>query len=96
MSVSVYRGEEMIRSKGYAFSDQETEASVEPSATLLRIGNVSKIYKAADGALLIEKGNLDLNQPIQVYVPGFPVTRHAVIVEEIAWHNGGIQYYHPG
>lgn len=93
MSISVYRDGDMIWSEGFGYTDLENGISVDPSATLFRIGSVSKTFTAAAVGLLMEQGTLDLEQPVQSYVPGFPSKQYPVTVEQIAGHIGGIRHY---
>ncbi|HCI72343.1 MAG TPA: hypothetical protein DHV30_17810, partial [Balneola sp.] len=47
MSISVYKDDRIIWSKGYGFADLDNEIEVDPSKTLFRIGSVSKTLTAA-------------------------------------------------
>ena len=45
------------------------------SLTRFRIGSASKPLTAATVGLLYERGRLDLDAPVQEYVPGYPEKR---------------------
>jgi len=61
--------------------------------TRFRIGSVSKPITADAMALLVQDGKLDLDAPIQRYVPGFPAKRWPVTARELAGHLAGIRGY---
>jgi hypothetical protein len=61
--------------------------------TRFRIGSVSKPITADALALLVQGGKLDLDAPIQRYVPNFPTKRWPVTVRELAGHLAGIRGY---
>jgi len=46
--------------------------------------------------LLYQRGTLDLDAPVQRYVPGFPVKRYPITVRQVAGHLAGIRHYLPG
>jgi CubicO group peptidase (beta-lactamase class C family) len=61
--------------------------------TQFRIGSVSKPLTAAALGLLVEAGKLDLDAPVQRYVPDFPVKRYPITTRELAGHLAGIRHY---
>jgi CubicO group peptidase (beta-lactamase class C family) len=93
MSVTVYRDDEIIWSRGFGFSDLSTRTPVSPSETLFRVGSVSKTYTAAAVGLLVQEGAMKLNEPIHTYVPNFPKKKYDFTVEEAAGHLAGIRHY---
>jgi CubicO group peptidase (beta-lactamase class C family) len=61
--------------------------------TKLRIGSVSKSLTAAAVGLLVEQGLLNLDAPVQRYVPSFPEKRYPVTTRQAAGHLAGIRHY---
>jgi CubicO group peptidase (beta-lactamase class C family) len=61
--------------------------------TRFRIGSVSKSLTAAAIGLLVEEGRLDLDAPVQRYVPRFPEKRHPITTRQVAGHLAGIRHY---
>lgn len=56
-----------------------------------RIGSVSKLLTATALARMAERGAIDIDLPVQRYVPAFP---HAeVTVRQLAGHLGGVRHY---
>jgi CubicO group peptidase (beta-lactamase class C family) len=63
------------------------------TATEFRIGSVSKSLTAVGAALLVEAGKLDLDAPIQRYVPTFPLKPWPITARELGGHLSGIRHY---
>ena len=61
--------------------------------TRFRIGSVSKPLTAAALGLLVERGELDLDAPVQEYVPDFPTKRWPITTRQVAGHVAGIRHY---
>ncbi len=71
LSLAVAVNGEIVWAEGFRWADMENQTPVTP-ATLFRIGSVSKTLTAAAVGLLSERARLDLDAPVQRYVPGFP------------------------
>ena len=55
------------------FGDQDVENDLHlHKDSVLRIASISKSLTMAAVALLVEQGKLDLDAPVQKYVPDFP------------------------
>ncbi|MDA8020868.1 MAG: beta-lactamase family protein [Thermoanaerobaculia bacterium] len=61
--------------------------------TRFRIGSVSKLLTIAAVARLHQTGQLDLDAPIQRYVPYFPTKEHEFTTRQLANHTAGIRHY---
>ena len=92
LSVAIGRGSQLIWSEGFGYSDMTHNVMVTP-LTKFRIGSVSKPITAAALAILVEAGALDLDAPVQDYVPSFPEKRWPVTTRQLAGHLGGIRHY---
>src|SRR5206468_1685051 len=57
-----------------------------------RAHSVPAAYAAAV-ALLYEQGKLDLDAPVQRYVPAFPTKPYPITTRELAGHLAGIRHY---
>lgn len=91
-SVTVLRNGRQIWSEGLGMADLENNVPVTP-LTKFRIGSVSKPITAVAMAALVEEGKLDLDAPIQRYVPGFPVKAYPITARQLAGHLAGIRHY---
>ena len=92
LSVAIGRGFQLIWSEGFGYSDLTHNVMVTP-LTKFRIGSVSKPITAAALGTLVEAGALDLDTPVQDYVPSFPEKRWPVTTRQLAGHLGGIRHY---
>ena len=92
ISVAVGFHGRVVWSEGFGLADLEHSVPV-TTLTKFRIGSVSKPITAAALGLLMEAGSLDLDAPVQDYVPDFPEKRWPVTVRQVAGHISGIRHY---
>lgn len=92
LSVSVGINGEIVWSEGFGHADLEQQVPV-TRETKFRIGSVSKPVTAAALAQLVEQGKLDLDAPVQRYVPSFPDKGKTITVRQLAGHLAGIRHY---
>jgi CubicO group peptidase (beta-lactamase class C family) len=91
-SVTVVKDGDVVWSEGFGWADMEQRVAVTP-LTRFRIGSVSKSLTSIGLGLLVQEGKLDLDAPIQRYVPSFPVKRAPITARELAGHTAGIRHY---
>jgi serine beta-lactamase-like protein LACTB, mitochondrial len=89
MSVTVAINGGLVWSEGFGYADVDGRVPACPD-TRFRVGSVTKPITAAAMAKLHEEGKLDLDAPVQRYVPSFP---HAVTARQLAGHRAGIRHY---
>jgi serine beta-lactamase-like protein LACTB, mitochondrial len=93
LSVAVAMDGKIVWSEGFGYADLEAKKAVVPT-TRFRIGSVSKPLTAAGLVLLVQRGQLDLDAPVQKYVADFPVKPEGVITTRLAaGHLAGIRHY---
>ena len=92
LSVAVGMNGRILWSQGFGWADIEGRVSVRP-ASRFRVGSVAKPMTTALLALLYEEGKIDLDAPVQRYVPSFPVKKHPVTTRQLAGHIAGIRHY---
>jgi len=91
-SVAVGLDGEIVWSEGFGYADVESRVPVWEE-TKFRIGSVSKSLTAAALGLLYQQDRLDLDAPVQRYVPSFPEKRWPVTIRQVAGHLAGIRHY---
>ena len=91
-SITVVKDGDVVWSEGFGWADIEQRVAVTP-LTRFRIGSVSKSLTSVGLGLLVQDGKLDLDAPIQRYVPSFPVKRAPITARELAGHVAGIRHY---
>jgi serine beta-lactamase-like protein LACTB len=91
-SVAVARDGVIVWSEGFGWADVEQRVAVTP-LTRFRLGSVSKIVTAAAAARLVDAGALDLDAPVQRYVPAFPTKPWPITTRQLTSHTAGIRHY---
>jgi serine beta-lactamase-like protein LACTB, mitochondrial len=92
LSIAVGIGGDVVWSEGFGWADLENRVPVTPLHKF-RVGSVSKPMAAAAMGILMEEGALDLDAPVQSYVPEFPEKRWPVTSRQVAGHVAGIRHY---
>ena len=92
ISVAVSVHGETVWSEGFGYADLEHRVPMWPS-TKFRVGSISKPMTAAAVAMLVEDGRLDLDLPVQYYVPSFPVKEYPITTRHLGGHLAGIRHY---
>jgi CubicO group peptidase (beta-lactamase class C family) len=85
----------IVYSEGFGYADLEERVPVWPT-TKFRIGSVSKPLTAVALMQLVEAGKVDLDAPVQKYVPSFPDKGAVITVRMVAGHLAGIRHYKEG
>jgi serine beta-lactamase-like protein LACTB, mitochondrial len=80
--------------KGFGLADVENAVAATPE-TMYRLASVSKPMTATAVMQLVEKGKIDLDAPVQRYVPSFPEKPWPLTSRQLLAHLGGIRHYYP-
>lgn len=91
-SVAVGLGDDVVWAEGFGWADLEQRVPV-TSLTRFRIGSVSKPLSSVAVGLLYERGKIDLDAPVQTYVPSFPKKRWPISTRQLMGHIAGIRHY---
>ena len=94
LSAAVVLGGRPCWSQGFGMADLENYSPA-TSATLFRLGSISKPISATAVLELWERGELDLDAPVQKYCPAFPQKEWPITTRELLGHVGGIRHYNP-
>ncbi|HLZ11679.1 MAG TPA: serine hydrolase domain-containing protein [Candidatus Acidoferrum sp.] len=94
-NVAVAIDGKIIYSEGFGYADLEQRVPAWQN-TKFRIGSVSKPLTSAALMKLVEQGKIDLDAPIQKYVPSFPDKGALITPRMLAGHLGGIRHYKEG
>lgn len=77
---------------GFGFADVENAVPVRPES-VFRFASISKPLTAIAALVLVQQGRLDLDAPVQRYVPYFPEKQWPVTVRQLLSHQAGIRHY---
>jgi len=89
LSVAVAAGGEIVWSEGFGYADLEHRVAVTPE-TRFGIGSISKSLTTALVGRLIDNETLDIDAPVEHYLPGFPHAGRGITTRLIAAHLSGI------
>ena len=92
VSVAISKDSEVIYSRAFGLADVENSVPATRSS-VFRIASVSKPLTATAVLQLVDAGRIDLDAPIQKYVPSFPDRYQGVTVRDLLRHTGGIRHY---
>lgn len=94
LSAAVAVDGRIVWAEGFGLADAENQVPVSPESRF-RLGSISKLITAAAAAKLVESGKLDLDAPVQRYVPSFPDKGQPITPRQLAGHLAGIRHYAP-
>jgi serine beta-lactamase-like protein LACTB, mitochondrial len=89
LSVAVSRDGEIMWAEGFGYANVERHEPVTPR-TRFRLGSDSKTLTTAGVLLLHDRGRLDLDAPIQTYVPTYPKKQWAVTARHLMGDIAGV------
>jgi serine beta-lactamase-like protein LACTB len=92
MQIAVSRKGQTIWSSNLGYADFKNQITVTDS-TLFRINSISKSITSLALIKLVAEQKLDLDAPIQKYVPHFPLKQHAITTRQLAGHLAGFRDY---
>jgi len=92
LSVAVAVNGATIWSQNFGYADLALKTPV-TSSTRFRVGSVAKPFTAAGLVLLVERGAIDLDAPLQTYLPDFPEKSGVITIRLLAGHLSGIRNY---
>jgi serine beta-lactamase-like protein LACTB, mitochondrial len=94
MTVAVVTGDQVRWTAGFGLADVENAVPARQE-TAYRIASLSKPITATAVLQLAEKRHLDLDAPVQRYVPSFPEKAWPVTPRLLLGHLGGIRHLRP-
>nr|XP_027234180.1 serine beta-lactamase-like protein LACTB, mitochondrial [Penaeus vannamei]XP_027234182.1 serine beta-lactamase-like protein LACTB, mitochondrial [Penaeus vannamei]XP_027234183.1 serine beta-lactamase-like protein LACTB, mitochondrial [Penaeus vannamei] len=97
LTIAVSVNGETMWEDGLGFADLENNVRCTP-VTVMRIASISKSLTMTAVAKLWEEGKLDLDAPVQKYIPSFPVKKFegeevTITTRHLLSHQSGIRHY---
>ena len=83
---------QVVYRKAVGMASLELGVPLQPDM-VFRLGSLTKQFTATAVMLLVEQGKLGLKDPIDKYLPGYPMQGHLITVEHLLTHTSGIQSY---
>jgi CubicO group peptidase (beta-lactamase class C family) len=72
LSIALVDDQRVIWAEGFGFADEANRIPATPE-TIYRAGSISKLFTATAVMQLAEQGKLDIDQPLQAYLPEFSI-----------------------
>jgi serine beta-lactamase-like protein LACTB, mitochondrial len=95
VSVAIVENGEYEWGGGFGLADVENNAPASEH-TLFRLASISKSLTATAAMQLWERGQLDLDAPVQKYCPAFPQKPWPISTRQVMGHLAGIRHYKSG
>jgi serine beta-lactamase-like protein LACTB len=92
LAVAVVENGEYEWASGFGLADVENNAPASEH-TLFRLASISKSLTATAAMQLFERGQLDLDAPVQKYCPAFPAKQSPITTRLVMGHLAGIRHY---
>jgi CubicO group peptidase (beta-lactamase class C family) len=90
LSVAVAQDGRIVWAEGFGWADLEDRVPVTP-LTRFRVGAAAMPMTAAAIGLLHERGRIDLDAPVQRYVPAYPEKEWPISTRQLMGHVSGVQ-----
>lgn len=92
-AIVVVRDEEILYEAGYGMANIECGLHVTPS-TVFNVGSLAKQFTAFAIALLVERGNISLDDDIRTYLPEVPDFDVTITIRNLIGHTSGLREHY--
>ena len=92
ISVCVGNKDKILWAEAFGYADLENKTKLSIYSKF-RVGSVSKLITSLAVGKLYQEGKLDLDAPVQQYVPDFPIKKYPITSRQLAAHLSGIRHY---
>lgn len=92
VSIAIARAGSTLVAKGYGLANVELDVKASPS-TVYRIGSLTKQFTAVAVMRLVESGKISLDDPVEKYLPDYPVGGRRITIRHLLTHTSGIKSY---
>jgi serine beta-lactamase-like protein LACTB, mitochondrial len=92
ISICVGTREKILWAEGFGYADLENKSPVTINS-VFRLGSVSKLLTSLAVGRLYQQGKLNLDAPVQQYLPDFPEKKYPFTARQLAGHIAGIRHY---
>lgn len=82
LSIALVDDQQVVWAEGFGFADKEQQIKATPE-TVYRAGSISKLFTATAAMQLVERGKLDIDKPLQTYIPEFAIKTRFPYAEPI-------------
>ncbi len=98
VSIALVDGQKIVWARGFGYADRE-KAIPASATTIYQTGSISKVITATAVMQQVEQGRIDLDEPVQKYLPGFSMrsrwgTTPAPSARALLSHHAGLPTYY--
>lgn len=72
LSIALVDDQQIVWQQGFGYADQQAGIKATPD-TVYHLGSIAKVFTATAAMQLAEQGKLDIDQPLQKYLPEFSI-----------------------
>jgi CubicO group peptidase (beta-lactamase class C family) len=92
ISICVGTRDKILWAEGFGYADLENKSPVTINS-VFRLGSVSKLLTSLAVGKLYQQGKLNIDAPVQQYLPDFPEKKYSFTARQLAGHIAGIRHY---
>jgi CubicO group peptidase (beta-lactamase class C family) len=92
IQIAIHLKDSLIFNQAFGLADVENNVPA-TIKTKYRTASVSKLWTSTVAMMLVDKGLLNLDEPIQNYCSGFPKKEHTITTRQLLTHTSGIRSY---
>jgi CubicO group peptidase (beta-lactamase class C family) len=94
LSIALVDDQRIVWAEGFGYADQERKIPA-TADTLYRVGSISKLFTDTAAMQFAENGKLDIDQPVQKYLPDFAIMTRildtaAITPRQLMTHHAGL------
>lgn len=89
-AVGIYHNGEIVFQRGYGFADLENQEPITPESVFY-VGSVSKQFTAAAIVVLVDMGDISLDDDIRTFIPELPEYERPIPVRSLIYHTSGLR-----
>lgn len=97
LSIALVDDQQVVWAQGFGFADKAADVAATPD-TVYHLGSIAKVFTATAAMQLAEQGKLDIDRPLQEYLPGFSIKSRygdtrGITPRNIMTHHSGLPGY---
>jgi len=97
LSIALVDDQQVVWAQGFGYEDRAADIKATPD-TVYHLGSIAKVFTATAAMQLAEQGKLDIDQPLQKYLPGFSIKSRygdtgGITPRNIMTHHSGLPGY---
>jgi CubicO group peptidase (beta-lactamase class C family) len=93
LSIAIVLDQEIVFSRAFGYADVDKKIPA-TTRTIYRVGSITKLFAATMLMQLVERGKLNINDPLikylPAYKPGYPANTGPTTLRQLATHTSGL------